>query len=79
MRRHSLMGIAFSRKYGREAMADPVLSVCGVISGLVTADVAEEMVRKPRTSLIEIANVGHALAPMAVASSNAIRDFFNST
>jgi pimeloyl-ACP methyl ester carboxylesterase len=55
----------------------PVLILRGVTSDILPADVAAEMARKPGTSLIEIADAGHAPALMAQDQISAIQDFLN--
>ncbi|MCA3413102.1 MAG: alpha/beta hydrolase [Roseomonas sp.] len=59
------------------AIAIPVLILRGVTSDILPADVAAEMARKPGTSLIEIADAGHAPALMAADQISAIQDFLN--
>ena len=58
-------------------IAIPVLILRGITSDILPADVAAEMTRKPGTSMIEIADAGHAPALMAADQISAIRDFLN--
>jgi pimeloyl-ACP methyl ester carboxylesterase len=58
-------------------IAIPVLILRGITSDILPADVAAEMTRKPGTSMIEIADAGHAPALMAADQIGAIRDFLN--
>jgi pimeloyl-ACP methyl ester carboxylesterase len=59
------------------AIGIPVLILRGVTSDILPADVAAEMARKPGTSLLEIADAGHAPALMAADQISAIQDFLN--
>jgi pimeloyl-ACP methyl ester carboxylesterase len=59
------------------AITIPVLILRGITSDILPADVAAEMARKPGTSLIEIADAGHAPALMAQDQISAIQDFLN--
>jgi pimeloyl-ACP methyl ester carboxylesterase len=60
-------------------IAIPVLILRGITSDILPADVAAEMARKPGTSLIEIADAGHAPALMAADQISAIQDFLNAS
>jgi pimeloyl-ACP methyl ester carboxylesterase len=59
------------------AIAIPVLILRGASSDVLPADVAALMAQKPSTSLIEIAEAGHAPALMAADQIAAIGDFLN--
>jgi pimeloyl-ACP methyl ester carboxylesterase len=59
------------------AIAIPVLILRGATSDVLPADVAALMAQKPSTSLIEIAEAGHAPALMAADQIAAIGDFLN--
>jgi hypothetical protein len=59
------------------AIAIPVLILRGASSDVLPADVAALMAQKPSTSLIEIAEAGHAPALMAADQIAAIGGFLN--
>ena len=59
-----------------EAIACPVLILRGGLSEILTRETADDMVaRKPGTTLVEFANVGHAPMLMAGDQITAVRDW----